>query len=74
MTKREMLHDLVDQLPEREVPLALRILEAIQENDEAAYSLDNAPIDDEPFDPADLDGVETDPVLSHDEVKRRLAG
>ncbi len=73
MTKREMLHEIADRLSDEEVPLALRILEAIQEEDHPSYSLDDAPADDEPFAPSEVEGLDEQAILSHEDVKGRLA-
>lgn len=37
-----------------------------------AYTLADAPADDEPFDPEDIRGLEDEPLVPHDEVARRL--
>jgi hypothetical protein len=49
MTPRERLHQLVDELPEPEVAVAERVLEALREaQDPVARALRQAPEDDEP--------------------------
>ncbi len=71
MTTREMLHVIVDKLPETELMTAARILTALdQPADALQIRLANAPEDDEPFDPADLDGTDEGPLIPHDEVVR----
>ena len=69
MTTREMLHVLVDRLPETELITAARILTALdQPADALRILLANASADDEPFDPADLEGADEGPLIPHDEV------
>lgn len=73
MTKREVLHIIVDKLPETELTTAARILTALEQPaDPLQIALANAPPDDEPFDPADLDGTGEGPFIPHEEVVRRL--
>ncbi|HSY48765.1 MAG TPA: hypothetical protein VLC46_08140 [Thermoanaerobaculia bacterium] len=73
MTTREMLHVIVDRLPESELFTAARILTALdQPADALQILLANAPADDEPFDPADLEGTDEEPLISHDEVVHSL--
>jgi hypothetical protein len=80
MAGKEVLHKLVDALPERDVPAVSRILEALNLTaDPAARSLAMAPLDDEPDDDG-FDGGLTEArreadegrLLSHDEIKREL--
>lgn len=76
MTKREMLHELVDRLPESELITAARILIALEQPaDQLQILLANAPADDEPDDD-DFDGglteARTGQTISHEEVVRRL--
>lgn len=80
MAGRDALHELVDALPERDVPTVSRILEALNLTaDPVARSLARAPLDDEPDDD-DFDGglgearreAEEGRLLSHDELKREL--
>lgn len=72
MTTREILHVIVDRLPEAELTTAARILTALDRPaDELQMLLGNAPLDDEPFDPADLDGTEEGPSIPHEEVVSR---
>jgi hypothetical protein len=73
MTKREMLHAIVDRLPEVELTTAARILTALdQPPDALRILLANAPIDDEPFDPKDLEDDDSEPSIPHHEVVGRL--
>lgn len=44
----DVLHRLVDELPEEELPEAERVLEALASSDPVARSLALAPLDDEP--------------------------
>jgi len=69
MTTREMLHEIVNKLPESELITAARILTALEHPvDPLLTLLANAPVDDEPFDPADLDGTGEGPLVPHEEV------
>ena len=73
MTTRELLHEIVDKLPESELITAARILTALdQPADALQILLANAPADDEPFDPADLEGTDQKPLIPHEEVVRRF--
>ena len=73
MTTRELLHEIVDKLPESELMTAARILTALdQPADPLQLLLANAPPDDESFDPADLDGTDQKPLIPHQEVVRGL--
>ena len=80
MSGREMLHKLVEALPEREIPTASRVLEALScTTDPVARSLATAPFDDE-ADDDDFDGGLTEArqearegrLISHEEVRREL--
>ena len=80
MTTRELLHDIVDKLPDTELVTAARILTALEQPADALQILlANAPIDDEPDDD-DFDGgltaarkeLDEGRTISHEEVKRRL--
>lgn len=56
MTRREALHQLLDELPETDLPAVTRVLEALRAtSDPLVRALDSAPLDDEPDDD-DLDG------------------
>ena len=78
MTVKERLYKLIDALPASEEQTAARILEALSATaDPVLYTLDNAPIDDEPDDD-DFDGGLTEARaemragkgIPHAEVKR----
>jgi hypothetical protein len=72
MTRREMLHVIVDRLPETELTTAARILIALDQPVDALQTLlANAPLDDEPFDPKDLEDDDTEPSIPHHEVVGR---
>jgi hypothetical protein len=77
MSTREALHKIVDELPESELITAVRILKGLQLAPSALQVLlENAPIDDEPFDEDDLDGglteaFEDTQLIPHEEVMRR---
>lgn len=72
MNTRQTLHDLVDHLPEEDLITAVRVLKGLElAPDPLKVLLDNAPIDDEPFDPADLEFDENEPSIPHEEVMRR---
>ena len=74
MTKREMLHVIVDRLPETELTTAARILIALdQPADVLQILLANAPVDDEPFDPTDLEDDSAESSIPHHEVVGRLS-
>jgi hypothetical protein len=67
-----MLHAIVDKLPETELRTAARILIALdQPADDLEILLANAPIDDEPFDPKDLEDDDAEPSIPHHEVVGR---
>jgi hypothetical protein len=44
----------------------------VPEPDSWSVLIENAPIDDEPFDPADLEGDDDEPSIPHEEAMRRL--
>ncbi len=80
MTTREMLHAIVDELPETDLVTAVRILKGLElAPDPLQIVLANAPLDDEPDDD-DFDGGLTEArnearsgkTISHEEVLRRL--
>lgn len=81
MTKREMLHAIVDKLPDTELTTAARILIALdQPADDLQILLASAPLDDEPFDEDDFDGgltearneAQSGQTIPHAEVMRSL--
>ena len=57
MSPRQTLHQLLDELPERDLPSVTRVLEALRAtvDDPLVGVLDHAPFDDEPDDD-DFDG------------------
>jgi hypothetical protein len=76
MTTRELLHEIVNKLPESELITAARILIALdQPADSLKMLLANAPLDDEPDDD-DFDGglseARSGPSITHEELLRRL--
>ncbi len=80
MAARDVVHRLVDAVPERVLPAVARILEALALTvDPVERSLAIAPPDDEPDDD-DFDGGLTEArqealegkVVSHEEVKREF--
>jgi hypothetical protein len=80
MTKREMVHALVEKLPETELRTAARILIALhQPASDLEILLASAPLDDEPYDD-DFDGGLTEArneahsgqTIPHAEVMRDL--
>ena len=80
MGGRQALHRLIDDLPEQDLSVAIRILEALRAtSDPVLRALMSAPLDDEP-DQDDADSGLTEARheagegkgLSHDEVKREL--
>jgi hypothetical protein len=78
MGARDSLHQLVNELPEEDIPTAERVLSALRETAAPHVPLDTAPFDDEPDDD-DFDGgltearadAEAGRVVSHEAVKRR---
>ncbi|MEX0784106.1 MAG: hypothetical protein WD557_15805 [Dehalococcoidia bacterium] len=60
MTTREALHDLLDELPENVLSFAEQSLQRLKamEDDPLWQSLLNAPEDDEPTTPEDLEAIE----------------
>jgi hypothetical protein len=80
MTTREMLHEIVDTLPEEELAGAARVLKALgQPAISLQDALASAPLDDEPDDD-DFDGgltaarsqARSGQTISHEELTRRL--
>ena len=80
MTRREMLHAIVDRLPEEELATSARILIALdQPADDLQILLASAPLDDEPDDD-DFDGgltearneAQSGQTIPHAEVMRSL--
>ena len=80
MTARELLHGIVDELPESDLVTAFRILKGLELTPTSLQILlANAPLDDEPDDD-DFDGGLTEAredvlagrTIPHAEVMRRL--
>lgn len=72
MNARKILHDIVEKLPESELITAARILTALEQPvDPLAILLANAEDDDESFDPDDIEGIEGEPLIPHEEVVTR---
>ena len=80
MSEKELLHSLVDRLPETETRSALRYLEFLLDRGGAlGRALHAAPLDDEALDQEDLASLadalrdaESGAVLDHREASRRL--
>lgn len=79
MTQRAALHQLVDSLPEEDLPAAGRLLGGLATADPVERALLLAPADDEPETPEEraaaeeaLRDVREGRTLSHVEAKRRL--
>jgi hypothetical protein len=80
MVTKERLHDLIDALPERDVATIARVLEAFTGLDagEPFYTLETAPLDDEPETEAERRAVEearadlaAGRVVTQEELDRR---
>lgn len=78
--RREALHQLIDDLPEQDLPVVTRILEGLRATgDPVLRALMSAPVDDE-SDDDDFDGGLTEARreareeqgISHEEAKREL--
>jgi hypothetical protein len=65
---KEDLHRLIDALPASDLPVAHRVLEALTMagHEEAFYSLEDAPLDEEPTTPDEDAGV----VAAHAAISR----
>jgi gamma-glutamylcysteine synthetase len=74
MNARKVLHELVEKLPDSELVTAARILRALEEPAAINELLAFAPEDDEPFDAADIAGVEDEPLVPHEEVAQQHRG
>ena len=73
MNTRQTLHELVDQLPDEQLITAVRVLKGLDAvPDDWTALLANVPIDDEPFDPADLEGDDDEPSIPHEEIVRQF--
>jgi hypothetical protein len=72
MNARRILHDIVEKLPESELMTAARILTALERPaDPLKLVVENAPEDDELFDPRELEGTADEPLVPHAEVVQR---
>jgi hypothetical protein len=75
MDTRQTLHELLDQLPEEQLTTVVRVLRGLElVPDEWTVLLANVPIDDEPFDPSDLEGDDDEPSVPHEEIVRQFRG
>lgn len=75
MNTRQTLHELVDQLPDEQLTSAVRVLKGLPGlPDDWMVLLANVPIDDEPFDPSDLEGDDDEPSIPHEEIVRQFRG
>lgn len=75
MTTRQTLHQLVDQLPDEQLGTVIRVLKGLElVPDDWTVLLANVPIDDEPFDPSDLEGDDDEPSVPHEEIVRQFRG
>lgn len=73
MNTRQTLHELVDRLPDEQLTSAVRVLKGLDaESGDWTILLANVPIDDEPFDPSDLEGDDDEPSVSHEEIVRQF--
>lgn len=73
MNTRQTLHELVDQLPDEQLATAVRALKGLESvPDDWTALLANVPIDDEPFDPSDLEGDDDEPSIPHEEIVRQF--
>jgi hypothetical protein len=75
MNTRQTLHELVDQMPDEQLTAAVRVLKGLEPvPDDLTVLLANVPIDDEPFDPSDLEGDDNEPSVPHEEIVRQFRG
>jgi hypothetical protein len=73
MNTRQALHELVDQLPDEQLTSAVRVLKGLEGvPDDWTVLLANVPIDDEPFDPSDLEGDDNERSVPHEEIVRQF--
>jgi hypothetical protein len=80
VARREDLHRLLDDLPESDLPIVLRVLEALSASPPGpVYSHEDAPVDDEPTSPEEDAAsaeawaeYERGEALSAEEAKRLL--
>jgi len=76
---RDTLHDLVDRIPEEELPAAMRFLEYLAASPAYRAAL-SAPVDDEPVTQGDAaaiarvhEEIRAGQVVSHDDLLREFA-
>ncbi len=76
--RRDTLHDLVERIPEEELPTAKRFLEYLATSPAYRAAL-SAPPDDEPMTEADVSAIErahdevrAGKIVSHDEILREF--
>lgn len=78
---RDELRRLVEDLPESEIPTAKKMLRFLREvgTQPIEYSLENAPIDDEPWTEEDekawqeaQEDIKRGDIVSYDELRREL--
>lgn len=83
MTEKELLHHLVEELPEAEVHAALRFVEYLRRevSDPVARALREASFDDEPLSAEDLEELGAAEevrwegcMVAHNEARRQLLG
>ena len=83
MEERQVLHVLVDELPDDELVAAMRFLEHLRfrSKDPLRALLNEAPLDDEPVTDEDLAAIQEGladkargEVVSHEEAERLLIG
>jgi hypothetical protein len=75
MITRQAVHDLIDRLPEEQLTTVVRMLRGLElVPDDWTVLLANVPIDDEPFDPADLEGDDDEPSVPHEQIVRQFRG
>lgn len=80
MTTKDRLHRVLDTLPDSDLPTVARVLDALaQTADPARWTLDTAPLDDEPYTDEERaavaegwEDVRAGRVRSSGEVKREL--
>ena len=81
MTTKDVLHRLIDELPDSELETARRLLEPLRAGDDPVLrAFLTAPDDDEPLTPEEIAEIEAarqevarGDVVSWDEVKKRLS-
>ncbi|HZR99123.1 MAG TPA: hypothetical protein VFE37_10475 [Chloroflexota bacterium] len=81
MVTKEILHRVIDTLPDSELEAAARLLAGLGIDDPVLRAVLAAPIDDEPETPEEAaavqqarDDLAAGRVVSHEEARRRLLG